>query len=207
MTARIGNKLNLSVALLLATTITSPGCAVLDQHFGSPLPLDQAEQIESGTHYSAVIEIFGPPTTMTALSRGMAFQYEYIHLTEWQWGLILPGELGKWFKAVYGTADADIELMTFVFDDDGKLSAADAEYWVADAGAGFSFSLIFSVGALTDTERYAQASAGALEWGALLTKPPLKTLNARSNLDTGANGFQLTATTPQAGQHTLELGR
>jgi hypothetical protein len=184
-----------------------PGCAVLEKHFGSPLPLDQVEQIESGTHYSAVIEELGPPTTMTALTGGMAFQYEYIHLTEWQWGLILPGNVGKYFKAVYGTADADIELMTFVFDDEGTLSAADAKYWVADAGAGFSFSLIFSVGALTDTERYAQASAGALEWGASLTEPPLKMLNARSNLDTGTNGFQLTATTPRAGQHTLELGR
>lgn len=195
----------LPALLLIAAATLICSCASLEQHLGSPLPLDEVDQIESGSHYSSVLEMFGPPTVMTALPSGMAFQYEYIRLVERQWGLILPGELGKWIKAVYGTADADIQLMTFIFDGEGKLGGADAQQWLADAGAGFSFSLIFSAGALTDTERYTQASAGALKWGSGLIDPPLKTLNAHSNLETGANGFQLTATSPSAGQHALEM--
>ena len=195
----------LPALLLIAAVTLATGCGTLEQHLGTPLSLDEVDQIESGSHYSSVLEMFGPPTVMTTLPSGMAFQYEYIRLVERQWGLILPGKLGKWIKAVYATADADIQLMTFIFDGEGKLGGADAQQWLADAGAGFSFSLIFSAGALTDTERYTESSTGVLQWGSGLIDPPLKTLNAHSSLETGRNGFQLTATTPRAGQHTLEM--
>jgi len=194
-----------AVSALFAITALTSGCAYLEQDLGSPLALDQVEQTEAGSHYSEVLTQFGPPSTMTALPGGLAFQYEYIRLVEWQWGLILPGEIGKWIKAVYGTANADIELMTFIFDADGMLRSADAQQWTADAGAGFSFSLIFSVGTLTDIERYTESSQAAHNWGVALTAPPLDTLNVRNSLETGLNGFELTATTPRAGQHTLEL--
>jgi hypothetical protein len=178
---------------------------VLQQDLGKPLPLDEMDKVEAGSHFAEVLDEFGPPTKMSSLPDGMVFQYEYIRLKERQYGLIFPGEIGKWIKAVFGSADAEIEVMLFVFDQDGILSGSDAEAWSADAGAGFSVTLIFSAGSLTDTQNYEQSASRALEWGAALTQPPLNTLNARQDLETGANGVQLTATATRVGQHSLEL--
>lgn len=124
---------------------------------------------------------------------------------ERQYGLILPGKIGNWIKAVYASADAAIEVMLFVFDADGNLRSSDAEAWDANAGGGFSVTLIFSVGSLTDTKRYEKSVREQLAWGMALTQPPLKTLNAQQNLATGANGIQLVGASTKVGQHTLEL--
>jgi hypothetical protein len=59
----------------------------------------------------------------------MAFVNEHARITERQNGLILPVEVGKWIKAVYASADADIETIVFVFDAQVRLSIADAEIW------------------------------------------------------------------------------
>lgn len=119
--------------------------------------------------------------------------------------MILPGKIGNWIKAVYASADAAIEVMLFVFDADGNLRSSDAEAWDANAGGGFSVTLIFSVGSLTDTKRYEKSVREQLAWGMALTQPPLKTLNAQQNLATGANGIQLVGASTKVGQHTLEL--
>ena len=178
----------------------------MEHELGKPLLLDEFGSIATRSHYAEVLDIFGPPTKMSTLPGGMVFQYEHITLKERQYGLILPGEIGKWIKAVYATADADIEVMMFVFDGDGNLRSADTETWSADAGAGVSVTLIFSAGSLTDTSHYEQSASRQLEWGAALTQPPLTGLNARQNLEIGANGVQLTATSTKVGQHSLELG-
>lgn len=190
---------------LIATAWLGSGYAILDQDLGEPLLLDEIESVEAGSHYAEVLDKFGPPTKMSALPDGMVFQYEFIRLVERQYGLILPGEIGKWIKAVYASADATFEVMLFVFDEAGDLRSADAETWSANAGAGFSVTLIFSAGSLTDTQHYEESALRILEWGAALTQPPLNTLNARQNLETGANGVQLTATPTRVGQHSLEL--
>jgi hypothetical protein len=191
--------------VVIATACLVSGCAVLQQDLGKPLPLDEMDKVEAGSHFAEVLDEFGPPTKMSSLPDGMVFQYEYIRLKERQYGLIFPGEIGKWIKAVFGSADADIEVALFIFDQDGVLRGSDAEAWRADAGAGFSVTLIFSAGSLTDTQNYEQSASRALEWGAALTQPPLNTLNARQDLETGANGVQLTATATRVGQHSLEL--
>ena len=158
-----------------------------------------------GSHYGDVLESFGPPTKMSALPVGMVFLYEHVDLTERQYGLILPGEIGKWIKAVYASAVADVEIMQFIFDDDGLLIGSDDQDWSADAGAGMSVTLIFSAGSFTDTEQYESSAAASLAWGRGLTLPLLKALNGSQNLETGANGVQLTTNSRGAGQHTLEL--
>ena len=75
----------------------------------------------------------------------------------------------------------------------------------ADAGAGMSMTLIFSAGSFTDTEQYESSASRSLDWGRALTMPPLLALNAGQNLETGANGVQLTTNSLAVGQHTLEL--
>ena len=161
--------------------------------------------VPAGSHYSVVLESFGPPTKMSALPAGMVFLYEHVDLAERQYGLILPGEIGQWIKAVYASADADVEIMAFIFDGDGLLVGSDEQTWSADAGAGMSITLIFSAGSFTDTTQYENSATAPLEWGRGLTESPLKTLNSTQNLETGANGVQLTTNSEAVGQHTLEL--
>jgi hypothetical protein len=181
------------------------GCASLEHDIGTSLDKSALGGVGPGAHYAEVLDKFGPPTKMSALADGMAFVYEHATLTERQYGLILPGELGKWIKAVYASADADIQTFVFVFDEQGNLLSSDSEVWKTEAGAGMSMTLIFSTGSFTDTERYETAPARPLGWGKALTMPPLVTLNARQNLETGQNGIQLTTSPVAVGQHTLEL--
>jgi hypothetical protein len=191
---------------LVAAATALSGCALYDHDLGVPLSLESVEKLPPGSHYSEVLDELGPPTKMTALENGMAFLYEQVTLTERQYGLILPGEVGKWIKAVYAKADADVEVILFVFDENGTLRGADAQSWSADAGAGMSVTLIFSAGSFTDTEQYESSATQSLDWGRTLTMSPLVTLNSRQNLESGANGVQLTTNSEAVGQHTLELG-
>ena len=181
------------------------GCAHLEHDIGQPLDLDGLSRVAAGSHYGDVLDQFGPPTKISSLPDGMVFLYEHIQLAERQYGLILPGEIGKWIKAVYASADADVDVMLLVFDEQGKLRGADAQKWAADAGAGMSVTLIFSAGSFTDTEQYEASASRPLDWGRGLTQAPLEALNARQNLETGANGVQLTTNSAGVGQHTLEL--
>jgi hypothetical protein len=196
----------LGVVWLIAMAALGSGCATLEKHIGTPLPVDEINGIGPGMHYRSVLERFGPPTIMSALPGGMVFQYEYVRLSERQYGLMLPGDLGKWIKAVYASANATLQVMLFVFDQEGKVRSTDSQVWRADAGGGLAVSFIFTLGTLTDTEQYEEAVARSTQWGAALTQPPLNTLNLKTNLETGANGIQLTATSTGAGQHALELG-
>ena len=191
---------------LIAVALLGSGCAFLTRELGEPLPLDEIGDIKAQSNYSQVLEKFGPPTNMSALPDGMTFQYEYIELKERQYGLILPGKIGNWIKAVFAKADASYEVMVFNFDRQGTLRSYGTDAWKSNAGSGFSVTLIFSVGSLTDTEKYQQAAANTLEWGAALTEPLMQTLNTQQSLNTGVSGVELTATTTSVGQHTLELG-
>jgi hypothetical protein len=191
--------------ILLAAIAVQASCAHLDHDLGAPLSADSLDDIADGSHYATVLERFGPPTKVSALSDGMAFLYEHVYLVERQYGLILPGEIGKWIKAVYASADADVEVLLFIFDSDGLLQGADAQTWSADAGAGMSMTLIFSAGSFTDTQQYESSPTDLLDWGRSLTEPLLVSLNARQSLENGENGLELTTSSDGIGQHTLEL--
>ena len=191
-------------SLLLSATGLS-GCASLEHEIGAPLPDESADEFPAGSHYSEILEHYGPPTKMSALPDGMVFLYEHIVLTESQYGLILPGEIGKWIKAVYASADADVVAAIFIFDGRGELRGTDRQTWSADAGAGMSMTLIFSAGSFTDTEQYESSASRSLDWGWNLLSPPLVVLNSGNDLESGANGIQLTTNSKGIGQHTLEL--
>jgi hypothetical protein len=190
---------------LLAAITVQAGCAHLEHDIDAGIAADTLVDIAHGSHYGAVLERFGPPTKLTTLPDGMAFLYEHVYLQERQYGLILPGEIGKWIKAVYASADADVDVLLFVFDKDGRLQGADAQSWSADAGAGMSMTLIFSAGSFTDTENYESSPAELLDWGKALTQPLLVSLNTRQSLKSGENGLEQTTSADGIGQHTLEL--
>jgi hypothetical protein len=190
----------------IALCVSLAGCARLEHDIGATLDEAVLEQVGAGAYYAEILAELGPPTKMSALPDGMVFVYEHARITERQYGLILPGEVGKWIKAVYASADADIETFVFVFDAQGRLSSADAEVWNTDAGAGMSLTLLFSTGSFTDTEQYESSPARSLDWGKALTMPPPVGLNGQQNLETGQNGIQLTTSPSAVGQHALELG-
>lgn len=195
------------VLLLVITAMPGfgMGCTIVDQQMGPPLPLDQIDDVPLRSHYSEVLDRFGPPAKISALADGMVFQYEHVDILESQVGLILPGHIGKLIKGVYASADADAETVVFVFDDDGLLVGSDAEAWIGDAGSSQSITLLVSAESVADTERYEAGFDGILLWGAASTRLPLEALNRASDLENGANGVQLTATPPSVGQHTLSL--
>ena len=182
------------------------GCAFLEHEIGAPLPAESIDVFSEGSHFSEVLDRYGPPTKMSALPDGMVFLYEHVKLTERQYGLILPGEVGKWIKAVYASAEADIVNVLFIFDRQGALRGADMQAWSTDAGAGMSMTLIFSAGSFTDTEEYEASATRSLDWGRALLPPPLVVLNSRQDLESGANGLQITTNSKGVGQHTLALG-
>lgn len=188
-----------AVGVLLA------GCANLQHDIGTSLDQEALDSFRPGTYYARVLDEFGPPTKMSALPNGMAFVYEHARLTERQYGLILPGEIGKWIKLVYAAANADIQTTVFVFDAQGKLRGSDAEAWHTDAGAGVSMTLLFSTGSFTDTKHYESSPARPLGWGKALVTPLPVSLNSRQNLETGQNGIQLATSPVAVGQHTLEM--
>lgn len=191
---------------LILAVVALPGCAHLEHDIGAPLAVDSIRAFSGDSHYAEVLDRYGPPTKLSATPDGMVFLYEHVKITERQYGLILPGEIGKWIKAVYASADADIVTLLFIFDDQGKLRGADAQTWSADAGAGMSMTLIFSAGSFTDTEQYEASAARSLDWGRAQLLPPLVALNSRQDLESGANGIQLTTNSKGIGQHTLEFG-
>jgi len=177
----------------------------VDTTFDEPLALEQIQQLPVGTHYSAVLEAFGPPSGVARAGGGMAFLYNYTALTERQYGLMLPGRLGSLFKAVYATVDADLQAMEFAFDGDGRMTGAAARAWTVDAGDGVSVTLLFSVGSLTDTAHYEGSATETARWGHALLRPPPEVLNTPQNLETGTNGLELAGTSGDVGQQTLEL--
>jgi len=195
-----------AAGLLLAHACGLAGCAVIDRQFGTPVPLHLAETIDDGTHYLVVLERFGPPATIAPAADGLAMKYESSRIRERQVGLVLPGKIGKWIKAVHGSAEARVHTSVLTFDGDGRLVARSTGVRRVDAGSGFAFSLVFSVGSLTDTALFEEEDA-ATQWGAAFTEPPLEVLNATHNLDNGQNGVVLIGTPDDVGQESLELPR
>ncbi len=173
--------------------------------FDAPLELERVEQLPVGTHYGAMLDTFGPPAAVSRAGNGMAFLYTHTSLTERQFGLLLPGALGKLLKAVYATVDADLETIEFAFDREGHLTGATARAWTVDTGDGFSVTLLYSVGSLTDTAHYEGSAQEAARWGHALFRSLPETLNTNQNLEIGVNGLELAGTTRDVGQQTLEL--
>jgi len=142
---------------------------------------------------------------MSRLAEGMVLEYRYIDLSERQYGFMLPGKIGKWFKFVYATGDVYTESMQFIVDGRGGLRSVTADSQTMDGGGGFSATLIFSVGSLTSIEQYRVDAANADMWGMGLMDYPLRVLNSRQTLDTGENGLDSIGSSQSVGQETLEL--
>jgi len=187
------------------TLLLLAGCAHIHKDLGHPLPPDSFQNPDGTVHYGAVLATYGPPSKITALPSGFAFLYEHVEILEKQYGLILPGEIGRFFKLSYAKSVADTDVRLFTFDSEGHLNGARSERLRTDPGGGISFTLFFKIKSLSDTDAYRHSQEAILGWGrALLTSPPVA-LNAAQNLDSGAAGMEVIRTEGPVGQRALEL--
>lgn len=158
-----------------------------------------------GTHYSTVLDAWGPPSKISAIPSGSLFLYQHARTYERQYGLILPGQISRFFKFVYATSQANIDVAALAFDRHGLLMARATHEFVGDPGGGFAFTLIFKFKSLSDTNRFIRTQMGLLEWGMALTHSLPVALNAAQSLDSGANGMDVIPIDGLMGQQTLEL--
>jgi hypothetical protein len=75
------------------------GCARIQTNLGTPLQRHEFPPDAGPIHYSDILDIYGPPSKISALPSGWLFLYEHVQITERQWGLIFPGNIGRFFKA------------------------------------------------------------------------------------------------------------
>jgi hypothetical protein len=197
------------LVLLLSLTFaaTLAGCANIRKDLGAPLAQVAASAWTAPVHYSTVLEAYGPPSKISAIPAGSVFLYEHVDIRERQWGLILPGDLSRFFKFVYATSAANTDVAVFVFDEEGMMMGQATRDFRSDPGGGFSFTLIFKIKSLSDTDEYTRSQEGILDWGMAMIQPLPVGLNAAQSLDSGSRGLDVIRVDGMMGQRALELNQ
>jgi hypothetical protein len=166
--------------------------------FDRVLP-ETAAALASGTATDAdVLAALGPPAAITALPEGYAFLYEG--------GQLRNRGIGANFyqaRASYAWSAAGFSLAAFVFDREGRLTAAAVAR--TDEGTGKGFSIGTQSAAAVDQLPFI-LPATQHAWGRQLLARLPAGLNAGSDLDSGAAGFELRGTSPSVGQRALASG-
>jgi len=196
---------SLVASVLLAATLA--GCANIRTDLGAPLAQAAASAWTAPVHYSKVLEAYGPPSKISAIPSGSVFLYEHVEIRERQWGLILPGDISRFFKFVYATSAANTDVAVFVFDDEGMMTGQATENFRSDPGGGFSFTLIFKIKSLSDTDEYTRSQEGIFDWGMAMVQPLPVGLNAAQSLDSGIWGLEVIRVDGMMGQRALELNQ
>jgi len=195
----------LALSVLLATTLA--GCASIRKDLGAPLAGIANDDRAAPVHYSAVLEAYGPPSKISAIPSGSVFLYEHVEIHERQWGLILPGEISKFFKIVYATSVANTDVAVFVFDEEGMMTGRADKRFESDPGGGFAFTLIFKIKSLSETDQHTRSLDGILDWGMGMIQPLAAGLNAAQSLDSGSRGLDVIRVDGMMGQRALELNQ
>lgn len=167
-----------------------------------------ADRIQVGTTTQAdILEWLGPPSKISAIPSGSVFLYEHVEIRERQWGLILPGDISRFFKFVHATSVANTDVAVFVFDEEGMMTGQATENFRSDPGGGFSFTLIFKIKSLSDTDEYTRSQEGILDWGMAMIQPLPVGLNVAQSLDSGSRGLDVIRVDGMMGQRALELNQ
>lgn len=166
--------------------------------FDRVLP-ETAEALTPGTAMDTdVLAALGPPAAVTALPDGYAFLYEG--------GQLRNRGVGANFyqaRASYAWSAAGFALAAFVFDREGRLTAAAIER--SDEGTGQGFSIGAQSAAAVDQLPFV-LPATQHAWGRQLLDRLPAGLNAGSDPDSGTAGFELRGTSPSVGQRALASG-
>ena len=166
--------------------------------FDTVLPRTAETLVASTATDGDVLVALGPPAAITALPDGYAFLYEG--------GQLRNRGVGASFyqaRASYAWSAAGFSLAAFVFDREGRLTAAAVER--SDEGTGKGFSIGSQNAAAVDQLPYI-LPASQHAWGRQLLDRLPAGLNAGSDPDSGAAGFELRGTSPSVGQRALASG-
>jgi hypothetical protein len=145
-----------------------------------------------------VLAALGPPAAITAMADGYAFLYEGGRLRNRGVGANVYQA-----RASYAWSAAGFSLGAFVFDRQGRLTAAAVER--SDEGTGKGFSIGTQNAAAVDQLPYILPASQHV-WGRQLLDRLPAGLNAGSDPDSGEAGFELRGTSPSVGQRTLASG-
>ncbi len=156
------------------------------------------------THYYEILDRFGPPAQIPALSEGFAFLYESLLINEQQIGISMPGEVFSWFKLSVADTDVERQIQIFIFDKSGFLRSYADRAVRDDVGDGLSFQFFAAVEQIIDT-RYLEMDPVQQGWGFGLLNSLPQTLNSRQSLDFGTRGLEQRGTPTIVGQRTLEM--
>jgi hypothetical protein len=119
------------------------------------------------THYSRVLEIYGPPSQIHSTENGLYFLYENVALTENQFGFSLGFISLNLFSAVFGTADAHLQSLLIAFDIEGNQTNLIRNSWQEDVGKGSGLQFLFTPVPLVDDSSL-RVSAPQNQWGMVL---------------------------------------
>ncbi|MCZ6674327.1 MAG: hypothetical protein O7C75_15470 [Verrucomicrobia bacterium] len=190
--------------LVLLFAIVLPGCTIVRNEYELP-SAQTGNVVEGKTHYSKVLDIFGPPLKLSALDNGMVFLYERASTEENQFGVSISIQNLSIFKFVLGRGKADQEVALFNFDSEGILRSTSIDSWSSSLGSSASLQFILALLPVTDAGGIGD-SPPALNWGAGLLQPDVAiALNQSNSLDTGLSGVERQGTPRNAGQRALEF--
>ena len=200
--SRTGNGAHLPQAILLSWLLLLCGCTIVTEELGNPLP--EVSHTVTGATTREVLDTLGPPSVVAAVGDGYAFLYEHALIKESQFGISINYLLLRYFKATFGSAEADREILVLTFDRDGRLLRRGFNEWTEDLGGGNSIQLIIAVMSVVDTGEIIETPVSVKWGGAMLQSRLPESLNRQSSPLFGTNGLEINGTPTGAGQRSLE---
>ena len=198
----INNQATCGFIILIAAL--QSGCSHITKQTDKPIATATTEAISTASHYYDVLDVLGPPASISSLTDGFAFQYETLQIDEQQFGLSADVSFLRWFKLSYGRARVDREVHTFVFNRAGYVQAYGKKKIKDDAGKGISYQFVVKVTQVVDTG-YLEKEPPQNGWGLALLQPLPVAMNSGQSMDSGLSGLEQRGTSTSIGQRTLEL--
>ena len=195
-----------SLTLLLAAICS--GCSTIKTEIGTVFDLSELDSLPIGvaTRQQVMAE-HGPPLALTPQGDGVAFLYEYVDLSEQQFGISLKSMpylapwLGRLFKAVIGYDTTEHHAAVLFFDRHGLLTEVHSGSWPELPGRGFALQFFAEVKPVVNVEAYLRSPL-LMEWGYVMLEPPNQAQNQVYRAPVEMRGSP-----ENAGQRSLEILR
>jgi hypothetical protein len=181
------------------------GCTTIHMNVDRPAG-PAAKQPLDGMHYYAVLDLFGPPSQISALPEGFVFLYDSLAEIERQLGV----SFGKVYndiellKLSFGRATLRPQYFVVVFDQHGMVRAGGLYEGEKKIGGSMVLQVVFTVIPTTDMS-YLKVPPVQEDWGLSLVEQPPIALNASGDFGSGTAGVEVRGAPKAVGQHSLEM--